>query len=193
MAHMSSTRICDLGGCRNKKGPEATSNSITHREWHCCLVFLASELISRLPRTVGGEPLHLVRAHARAIVISRSLVCGPLLGHCDGEIMAIKGLRAPGNYSGPFSNCVWERQKLFIFMMSGLWDMSPAPQTIYVHVCRNIGILSKPIDFVNLKNGTPNFCRCWKRLHRKLPKVRLMRSWRSWIWDQYLPEKMKMW
>ena len=26
----------------------------------------------------------------------------------------------------------------------------------------------------------------WKDGHRKIPKIRLIKSWRSWIWDQYI-------
>ena len=48
------------------------------------------------------------------------------------------GLRAPGNYSGPFlsynfSICLCENPKILISMSSGFGDMSPAPQTNYFY------------------------------------------------------------
>ena len=32
---------------------------------------------------------------------------------------------------------------------------------------------------------------CWKKGRRKMMKSHLINSWKSWIWDQYLPENMK--
>ena len=37
--------------------------------------------------------------------------------------------------------------------------------------------------------------KCWNRFgtdgRRKMMKSRLTKSWKSWIWDKYLPENMK--
>ena len=61
------------------------------------------------------------------------------LGHFYGNFMEIICLKAPGSYSVPlwsynFSLCLWERRKTIIFMISGLSDVSLAPQTNYFYL-----------------------------------------------------------
>ena len=54
----------------------------------------------------------------------------------DGKFMEIIGLKAPGNYSGPFwssnfSILILENLRDLISMISGFLNASPAPKTNY--------------------------------------------------------------
>ena len=48
------------------------------------------------------------------------------------------------------------------------------------------------IVFIHLKNSeTQQFDKFRKDGHRTKPKIRLMKSWKAWIWDPDLSEHMK--
>ena len=113
------------------------------------------------------------------------------------------GLNNAGNYSGPFwtynfSICLLENPGNLISMNSGFSDVSPSPKANIIYLGRPPGylnwskkqsqIISKKQDFINLKNSTSKHIFLWKDGHRSIPTIRRIASWKSWIWDQYLPE-----
>ena len=50
----------------------------------------------------------------------------------------------------------------------------------------------KKYIFANLENLEIHIAlQLWKDGRRQISKIRLIKSWKSWIWDQYLPRNMK--
>ena len=71
---------------------------------------------------------------------------------------------------------------LFIF-----WDIR-IPKTNQ----ENPGTFCKQLMFVNVNVlKIQHFDIFWKAGHRKVPLTRLIKSWKSWIWHQYLSKNMK--
>ena len=65
--------------------------------------------------------------------------CFDLLSNVYGKSMEIICLKALGNYYGPFwsynfSICLWDNLKLLISMISGVLNVSPAPNTNYFYL-----------------------------------------------------------
>ena len=65
-------------------------------------------------------------------IFGKSLICYTIF-------IEIINLKAPWNYSASFGTnnnliCLWENPKTLISMISGFWDVSPAPKTNYFHL-----------------------------------------------------------
>ena len=118
-----------------------------------------------------------------------------------GDFLEIIGLKAPGNYSASiwsniFSICLWESPKLFISMISAFLDVSRPPKTNYFYLWRHQDTQRKSkkslehfkdMIFVNLNISEIHiFDNFRKDGHRKMMKIRLIKSWNSWIRHQYL-------
>ena len=123
--------------------------------------------------------------------------------HCWAiyKFIEIISLKAPENCSDSFwaynfSICLWENPKLLISMISGFGDVSLAPKTNCFYLSRPQDAWRNPRKWQRLPNHTSykfqnigNFktfeTNC-KDGHRKAPTIRLINSWTSWIWNQYL-------
>ena len=99
-------------------------------------------------------------------------------------------------------------------MISGFLDVSVSPKTTYLYLwrhqktsndSRNVpSMFGKYSFWKSRKIENPELCFCWKGGESKIPFVvgkdgrreiptfLLIKSWTSWIWDQYLPENMKL-
>ena len=116
------------------------------------------------------------------------------------------GLKAPGNYSDQFwSNkmlvFLWEGAKPDISMNYGLldpWEPLSIDLDIpkYFKKYKKYGNLFEHIIFVNIKFGKSTKLKYWNRFGkdgcRTMMKIRLIKSRKSWTWDQSLPENMKL-
>ena len=116
------------------------------------------------------------------------------------------GLKALGNYSGPFfsysfSICLGENQKPSFLWFRDFGMCPGAPKPI-MFICWDTGMpkinqehpwnIFRSIRFRNVTNfELHNFDSFRKDGRRTIPTFCLMESWKSWIWDQYLPENMK--
>ena len=109
------------------------------------------------------------------------------------------------NYSASISidkipNLSLENPKLIMSMISGFLNLSPSPKTNYLSLGTPIHlreIKKKPEDFPKYyfcksqKWEIQHFYNFGKGKHRQMMKIRLIKSGKSWIWDQHLPEPMK--
>ena len=112
----------------------------------------------------------------------------PCWGHFYNKIMEKICLKAPWYYSAPiwtyyFPICLWERPKLLISMISGLWDGSLSPKTNIIYLWRpqdtsNNPRKSHPSFKSNLFQcqhfGNQQFWKCWKCGRRQIPTTRLI-------------------
>lgn len=120
---------------------------------------------------------------------------------CENSI-----LKSAGNYSAPiwncnFSICLWDNPKTLISMMSGLLNMSPSPKANITYLLRHqdtLKIQEKPSAIfrthvvINIKNSEITaFINFRKDGRRKVLPTSLIKPWKSWTWDQYLPGSMK--
>ena len=120
------------------------------------------------------------------------------LGHCYGNFVEKISLKALGNHSASiwsnsFSVLLLEGPKTQHFMMSGLlspWEPSFMDLDIpnYFEKYQKDGNVCKHIRFVNLNMLFSIFYFWGKDGGRKIPKIHLIKSWKSSIWDQYLPK-----
>ena len=121
-------------------------------------------------------------------------IIGNKIGKMSADFMAKIGLKAPGNYSGPFltykfSICLWENPKLVLSIISGFWDVSPSPKTNYfifgdTRIPNKVNKSShfNNIMFANFRTlELRNFEICRKDGQRVIPTTCLINIGKAWL------------